>query len=123
VKTPLELMLPALADHVTARLAEPLPCNVALHCEVAPGAIDAGAQDTETDDTVLATEVAMCCEPPQAAQHSRIVLAAKTHATLRPRISSLAFMHGSNRSLHAPAQKAHSAAQGTLRLAVLPGFP
>jgi len=90
-------------------LAEALPCNVALHCEVAPGAIDAGAQDTETDDTVLAAEVAMYCEPPQAAQHSRTVLAAKTHATLRPRTSSLAFIQGSNRSLYAPVQTAHSA--------------
>ena len=37
VKRPLELMVPALADHVTAELKLPVPCTVAVHCEVAPG--------------------------------------------------------------------------------------
>jgi hypothetical protein len=95
VKIPLELMVPALADHVTAEVPE--PPSVALHCDVSPGAIDAGEQETETDVTVGDCETMGWEELPQPLPHSRTVPAAKAHATLQPRKSLPAFMHGSSR--------------------------
>jgi hypothetical protein len=49
VKRPVELMLPRLADHVTAELKFPEPFTVALHCEVALMLTVAGVQATDTD--------------------------------------------------------------------------
>jgi hypothetical protein len=49
VKSPLELMVPALADQVTAELKLPVPFTVALHCAVALAFTVAGLQATETD--------------------------------------------------------------------------
>lgn len=92
MKTPPELMVPALADHVTAEVPE--PPKVALHCEVSPGAIDAGVQETETDVTVGDCETVAGEELPQPALHSRTVPAAKAHATI---FEVVAFMHGSGR--------------------------
>jgi hypothetical protein len=41
VKSPLELIEPALADHVMAELYAPVPWTVAAHCDVAPATIEA----------------------------------------------------------------------------------
>ncbi len=49
VKSPAELMPPALADQVTAELKVPVPFTVALHCAVAPVLMLVGLQATETD--------------------------------------------------------------------------
>jgi len=46
VKSPLVLMVPALEDHVTAELKLPVPCTLALHCEVAFSPIVDGLQVT-----------------------------------------------------------------------------
>ena len=49
VKTPAALMLPDAADHVTAELKLPVPCTVALHCDVAFAATAEGAHETATE--------------------------------------------------------------------------
>ena len=49
VKSPLELMVPALADQVTAELKFPVPLTVAVHCDVALMFTVVGLQATETD--------------------------------------------------------------------------
>jgi hypothetical protein len=49
VKSPAEVMAPALADHVIAELKFPVPFTVALHCAVALVLILVGLQATETD--------------------------------------------------------------------------
>jgi hypothetical protein len=41
-------MVPKLAVHVTAELKLPVPCRVAVHCEVALGLIVVGLQATDT---------------------------------------------------------------------------
>ena len=51
VRRPLELMVPALADHVTAELKAPVPCTLAVHCEVAPGLIVDGMHVALTEVT------------------------------------------------------------------------
>jgi hypothetical protein len=55
VSSPLAFIVPALAAHVTAELKLPVPCTVALHCELAPVATMAGAQATATEETLEAT--------------------------------------------------------------------
>lgn len=60
VNRPLALMVPLLADQLTVGLV-PF-CAEALHCEVAPGAIDAGLQDTATPEFV--TEEDLLPPPP-----------------------------------------------------------
>jgi len=52
VNNPLPLIVPPLAVHVTAELKLPVPCTVALHCEVALGAIVEGLHATETEEIV-----------------------------------------------------------------------
>lgn len=52
VKSPLESIVPPLAVHFTAELKLPVPCTVALHCDVALGAIVEGLQLTETEEIV-----------------------------------------------------------------------
>jgi hypothetical protein len=49
VKTPLALMTPLLADHVTAELYVPVPFTIAVHCEVALTKTAAGVQAGETE--------------------------------------------------------------------------
>ena len=44
-------MVPALADHVTAELKAPVPCTLAVHCEVAPGLIVDGMHVALTEVT------------------------------------------------------------------------
>ena len=51
MKAPLELMVPALTDQVTAEFKVPVPWTVALHCEVSPGASAAGVQEMATEET------------------------------------------------------------------------
>lgn len=92
VKTPPELMVPALADQVTAEAPE--PPTMALHCDVAPGATDAGVQETETDVETGDCEMVLGDELPQPALHKITVPAAKAHATRQPRKSLRALMHG-----------------------------
>lgn len=50
VNNPLPLIVPPLAVHFTAELKLPVPCTVALHCDVALGATVEGLQLTDTED-------------------------------------------------------------------------
>lgn len=52
VNNPLPLIVPPLAVQVTAEPKLPVPCTVALHCEVAPGAIVEGLHATDTEEIV-----------------------------------------------------------------------
>jgi hypothetical protein len=61
VNRPAEVMVPALADHLTEELLPDAPVVVALHCEVAPGATDAGLQVTAM---VELEEDPVCDDPP-----------------------------------------------------------
>ena len=71
VKAPLEVIVPALADHETAESGLPVPCTVALHCEPAPGAIVAGEHEIATEETCEETGCdARTLYPPQAAHKS-----------------------------------------------------
>ncbi len=68
VKSPLALIVPALADHVTAELKLPVPCTEALHCEVAFIATAEGLHVTETDEMVgVACEDVLPPPPPPQA--------------------------------------------------------
>jgi hypothetical protein len=49
VKTPDELMVPPVADQVTAELNAPVPCTVAVQVDVCVVRMDAGEQSTETE--------------------------------------------------------------------------
>src|SRR5438270_12908446 len=49
VNSPVALMAPSLADHVTAELYFPVPFTVALHCEVALMPTVDGLQTTWTE--------------------------------------------------------------------------
>jgi len=59
VNSPVALIAPSVELHVTAELKLPVPCTVAVHCEVASGAIVEGAQATDTD-VIVGEEVADC---------------------------------------------------------------
>jgi hypothetical protein len=50
VNNPLPLIVPPLAVHVTAELKLPVPCTVALHCDIALGAIVEGLHATDTEE-------------------------------------------------------------------------
>lgn len=50
VNNPLPLIVPPLALHVTVELKLPVPCTVALHCEVALGTTVEGLQLTDTEE-------------------------------------------------------------------------
>jgi hypothetical protein len=53
VKRPAVVMAPPPeTDQVTAVLKVPVPCTLALHCEVAPAATVAGVQEAETEEMV-----------------------------------------------------------------------
>jgi len=53
VKRPAAVMAPPPeTDQATAVLKAPVPCTLALHCEVAPVATLAGAQEAETEEMV-----------------------------------------------------------------------
>lgn len=53
VKSPAVVMAPPPeTDQVTAVLNAPVPCTLALHCEVAPVAMVAGVQEAETEEMV-----------------------------------------------------------------------
>jgi len=52
VNNPLPVIVPPLAVHVTAELKLPVPCTVALHCEVALGATVEGLHVTDTEEIV-----------------------------------------------------------------------
>jgi hypothetical protein len=52
INSPLPLIVPALAVHVTAELKLPVPCTVALHCDVVLGATVEGLQLTATEEIV-----------------------------------------------------------------------
>ena len=68
VKTPAELMEPALVDQFTAELKVPDPCTFAVHCVVLFGLRDAGTHVTLTDEMVGgmgAAGVAELPDPPQ----------------------------------------------------------
>lgn len=76
VKSPVELIAPTLADHVTDELKLPVPCTFALHCDVPPPAIVTGLQVTDTDETdgdgVGCGCVVIIPLPPQAIIQPRI---------------------------------------------------
>ena len=50
VSIPFASIVPPLAVHVTIELYIPVPCTVALHCEVAPVEIEEGVHTTETEE-------------------------------------------------------------------------
>ncbi|HUV97601.1 MAG TPA: hypothetical protein VMV98_09045 [Acidobacteriaceae bacterium] len=52
VNSPLESIVPPLAFHVTVELKLPVPCTVAVHCEVALVAIVDGLHATPTEEIV-----------------------------------------------------------------------
>ncbi len=52
VNNPLALIVPPLADQFTVELKLPVPCTVALHCEVALGATVEGLHATDTEEIV-----------------------------------------------------------------------
>jgi hypothetical protein len=52
VNRPLESIVPPLAAHFTVELKLPVPCTVAVHCEVALRATVEGLQLTETEEIV-----------------------------------------------------------------------
>ncbi len=52
VNSPLESIVPPLAVHVAAELKLPVPCTVAVHCEVALVAIVDGLHATPTEEIV-----------------------------------------------------------------------
>jgi hypothetical protein len=84
VNAPLELMVPALTVQATAEFKVPVPCTVALHCEVEPGATAAGVQEMETEETC--EEVCWDgaeFEPPQALQTSIAEDATRSHTAER----------------------------------------
>lgn len=51
VKAPLDVIAPALTDHMTEEFKLPFPCTVALHCESAPGATVVGVHEIATEET------------------------------------------------------------------------
>lgn len=57
VKTPLEVILPPVAVHVTALLYAPVPLTVATHVAVCDVLIDDGLATTEIPVTVATTAV------------------------------------------------------------------
>jgi hypothetical protein len=82
VNSPLEEMDPPLAVHVTAELE--LPLTVAVHCDVEPGTIAAGAQLTCTLDEgdPIGLELPPHAETMQAISPSNSAAAPLT--TIRP---------------------------------------
>jgi hypothetical protein len=50
VNSPAVLIAPAAADQATVELKLPVPCTVALHCDVACAATEEGVHETETDE-------------------------------------------------------------------------
>lgn len=64
VKSPLELIAPALAAHFTAELKLPVPCTCAVHCEVPPVFTDAGLQVAETEAMVDAAACTFTVDVP-----------------------------------------------------------
>jgi hypothetical protein len=82
VKSPVAVMVPALADQVMAD-APPLAA-VAVHCEVVLGAMMAGAQETERPLLVAGALVAEL--PPHAAINAASRHAKETAKALRRKI-------------------------------------
>lgn len=93
VNAPLEVMDPALTDHVTAEPMLPVPFTVALHCELALGATLAGEQEIATEETFGETG----CEggdaedlpPPQDAHNSTTAEQMRSNAAERAPNSGL----------------------------------
>ena len=52
VNSPVESIVPPLVVHVTVELKLPVPCTVAVHCDVALVAIIDGLQATPTEEIV-----------------------------------------------------------------------
>lgn len=82
VNAPLELMAPAVTAQVTAESSVPVPCTVALHWELAPGATDGGVHATATEETCeetgwLGEELEL---PPQA-MHASMAADARRRRT------------------------------------------
>lgn len=49
VSSPVEVMVPPVAVHVTALLNDPVPATVAAHCDVCAVVIEVGEAETVTD--------------------------------------------------------------------------
>lgn len=75
--SPAVLMAPAAADHVTAELKLPVPCTVALHCDVACAATEEGVHETATEEMEEDGGGGLLLEPPppQAVAISKMTLA------------------------------------------------
>lgn len=83
VKTPLALIVPALADHVTAELKLPVPCTAALHWEVALVATAEGLHVTVTDEILGVACDEVLPPPPPPPQAIRISGIPQTISVLR----------------------------------------
>jgi hypothetical protein len=83
VKSPTVLIAPDAADHVTVELKLPVPCTVALHCEVACAATVEGVHETVTDEMEEEGGGWLPLEPPppQAAASKSGRLARSAHGS------------------------------------------
>jgi hypothetical protein len=85
VKAPFALIPPAPADQVTAELKLPVPCTVAVHCDVACAAIAAGTQVTATEvmegDIEAGGFELAPPPPPQAVIEKRIAHSTKAYSS------------------------------------------
>jgi len=65
VKSPVEVMVPPVAVHVTALLNDPVPVTLAAHCDVCPVVIEVGAAVTVTPVMVNGTLVTVIFAEPE----------------------------------------------------------
>jgi hypothetical protein len=107
VSIPLALIEPPLAVHVTIELKLPVPCTVALHCDVAPAAMEGGVHTTDTEEMVgeVVVPVLPTDPPPQPALTSSSTDAASTHPSdifnpLSPKSSTAPTLLLRNRRAH-----------------------
>jgi hypothetical protein len=73
VKSPLELIAPALAVHLTAVLKPPVPCTCAVHCDVLSGFTVEGLHVAETEVMVDAAACTVTVASPDAVESCTLV--------------------------------------------------
>lgn len=83
LNNPLPLIVPPLAVHITVELKLPVPCTVALHCEVAPAEMDEGAHTADTEE--IAGEVVVPVLPIDPPPHPAITNSSDDAANKNPR--------------------------------------
>ena len=81
VKSPAELMLPPAADQVTTELKLPVPCTVALHCDVACTSTAEGVHETATEAMEDDGGGGLLLEPPppQAVASRSVAIATRSY--------------------------------------------